>query len=407
MAVWNWSIGTVSLQVRVGNLLEAPEPVWVNPENSAFRMAAGTRSVSGQLVARYPEIQRQLDRQTGGRTLPEGTVLMTASDNGPTLFHVGHHHPMHWLRWGRDVTQDDLSQHASIIARCVTEVLERVAKMQEEVAAGKAQGNFDAVAFPMVGTGSFGLDVERFAHLFFESVANFGRRATNPLRVVLVLWEDPHLEPVVRSGTQALASMLGGGESLLAGQGGHPLLEPLRKGVHSLSDPLLQEQRLLAFAEIALHTDLAVILQERACSIEDLMTGIDARRGGFAFTFGFIRDRLEREADKSCEALPPFLKERVKWLCRAEAREAMRNLTNDRNNFAHRRAPRHVDEIVKDIDGLFGPQALPEAWQVTPGGRWIREFDIEYGLADGIDLVRRKLHWLLPISRARRSDALD
>ena len=161
MMPWSWSLGNVNLIVRWGDLLTAPldedskgvasdgthgPTAWVNPENSAFQMARGGSSVSAQLRAVFPETQAKLDELVGEvngerRILTEGSVLVTTTRTGRTLFHAGHHHPWNWLRWEGDASDDELSTHAEILERCVQTVLDRLGACQ-----------VSRVAFPMIGT---------------------------------------------------------------------------------------------------------------------------------------------------------------------------------------------------------------------------------------------------------------
>ncbi len=395
METWSWPMGLVTLEVRVGDLLAAPEVAIVNPENSGFELAAGGYSVSAQLARRYPGLQAALDAQTGGKCLPEGSVLMTPVSVERIIFHAGHHHPQNWLGWHSDVTEDAVAAHLALIARCSADILGRVEAL-----------GLGAVAFPFIGSGDFGLSIESVAEVLFQAVADFARRAARPTRVVLVLWDGEDLERVVRSGTRVLASMVGGGRPLLSQAGGHPVLSELRKGVRSGVDPVLQEQRLLGFAEVGLHLDLALLLELRGRSPEDIMAGVDPRRGGFHFSFGFISSRLEAETAAGASGLPAWLAARTRWLAKSSSRAAIRRLKEDRNRLAHKGAPRELSALIEDVEQLFGPAALPADWEPLVGARWLADRSGELALADGLNLATSQIFWLLPVSRARDATPL-
>jgi O-acetyl-ADP-ribose deacetylase (regulator of RNase III) len=395
MEPWIWSMGLVSFAVRVGDLLAAPESAIVNPENSGFLLSRDGRSISGQVSRRYPETQALLDAQTGRRCLPEGSVLLTRHAGGRVIFHAGHHHPGNWLQWRDDVTEDDVAVHLSIIARCIADILD-----QAEALA------LDAVAFPLIGSGAFGLPLASTAQVLFQGVADFARRATRKIRVALVLLDASHLEAVVRSGTRVLASMIGGGAPLLQPAGGHAVLAQLRPGVRSGVDPILQQQGLLRFVEVGLHIDLMLLLEHRARGVHYLLKSVDPRRGGFHFTFGFIANCLEMELREKPVGLPAWLADRVELLARRSSLNAIHRLKEDRNNLAHLRAARDVEPLIDDVEQVFGPAALPQNWGPVSGKHWIASMGKEVAVADGLDVATSRVFWLLPVSRGRISTPL-
>jgi O-acetyl-ADP-ribose deacetylase (regulator of RNase III) len=387
---WTWAIGEVTLEVRVGDLLAAPEPVWVNSEQSGFRMARGTRTVSGQLVARWPAMQAELLALTRGEVLPPGTVLETSGPGGRRVLHAGFHAPDDWLVPGED---DAVALHASTIQRCVELVLGAVR------AAGRP-----AVAFPMIGTGAFGLPVEVFARLFFTAVAQHARATRAPLRVALRVWHEDDLEPVVRAGTRALSALLGG-EPLLDEAGGHALVQAARRLVTRSADELLTELHLLRFAETALATDFAVLSELHRVAIEEVLEAAEPRRG-FLVSFGLVRNRLEGLAHRKGRSLPRWAQRRASTLASPEAKAAIGRLVEDRNALAHKRRPRAIADILVDVDALLGPRALDEPWPELDDGPWLRRFETAaapaHALLDAVDPVRREKAWLLPLTRERR-----
>jgi O-acetyl-ADP-ribose deacetylase (regulator of RNase III) len=88
-------------------------------------------------------VQPELDRQTGGRALPVGTVLVTSGGPYRAIFHAGFHHPSVFLGMSQD---DNGTEHLRVIRGCVRQVLDRARAM-----------GLRSVAFPLIGTGIFGL----------------------------------------------------------------------------------------------------------------------------------------------------------------------------------------------------------------------------------------------------------
>lgn len=379
---WNWSLGGVTLELRHQDLLEAPERAWVNSENSAFEMAPSPFTVSGKLNKRFPFVQEELYAQTRMEILPPGTTLRTNGPSGKTIFHAGFHHPYDW-NLGSD---DRIAKHAAMIQRCIEDILECV--VTEKIS---------TVAFPMLGTGSFGLPISVFAQIFFESIAIFSRRVTTSVNVVLCVMQPEVIEEVVRFGTQALGALVGGGRPLLRDAGGHPIVRSLRHTARSLSDEKLQERNLLHFAEIALMTDMAVFYDLLEVSPSVLLEA--GNRSECNLTFGIVRNRLE--SLRIAHDFPDWARMRYAAITRPSSRDAIGRLVKDRNDYAHNRGPRMVDSIVSDIEHVFGPEALPCVWEDVEPIRWIRWFDDGYGLLDGVDTTRARCSWLIPHIRQR------
>ena len=61
-------------------------------------------------------------------------------------------------------------------------------------------------------------------------------------------------------------------------------------------------------------------------------------------------------------------------------------------------------DMVKDLENLFGPEALPEPWPEKNEGTWIRKFDSAYGLLESVNWIHGEISWLLPSSRMRISE---
>ncbi|QED29969.1 hypothetical protein FRD01_22580 [Microvenator marinus] len=380
---WSWSLGSVTLEVRGQSLLDAPERAWVSSEDSGFYMARNPSAISGQLRRHFPYVLDELRAQTRGEVLPPGTTLRTNGPEGRVIFHAGFHHPNDW-----DLSDDELvAKHASMIQRCIEDILESV-----------AETGLESVAFPMLGTGLFHLPVSVFAETFFEAVAMFSRRTHRAVKVVLCILEPALIEEVVRFGTRALGAMVGGGEPLLREAGGHPIVQGLRHTARALADEKLQERNLLHFAEIALMTDLALFydFEDKPPSV---LLDKNGGKGECNLTFGIIRNRLEGLRIR--RRIPEWAMHRYQQICSQPFQKAIGRLVGDRNDYAHNRRPRPVEDIVTDIESLFGPEVLTETWKDAETHRWIRSFPAGYGLLDGVDPVRGRCSWLIPEVRQR------
>ena len=380
--LWSWALGTVRLTVQQGSLLDAAEQAWVNSEQTDFMLASGGFSVSAQLLRAWPIAQAELNAQTKGQDLPPGTVLETSGPDGRRIYHAGFHEWNIWLLEG----DEDATIHLEHIQSCVEQILTRV-----------GDSALESVAFPLIGTGNFGLPVERVASLFFEAVARYGMRAARPLNVALYVWEPADLGCVVQEGTRTLASLIAGGPPLLSGDGGHPLLGSLRKAVRSSANAEVEVRALLRFSEFALATDLATLADHGSLDPAAFLRPSVRDRGGCKMTFGLVFNQISRVC-KVVRGLPDHLEERRLFLRDASTRERIGDLVRDRNAYAHHRDTRPSSEIKDDVDALFGAQALPHPWPARDG-RWARREPDGFALLYGVDFIRGVETWLAPETR--------
>ena len=305
------------------------------------------------------------------------------------MLHAGFHHPAQWMAAGGE---DEVAHHTQNIQRCVEDVLARV-----------AEKDYGSVAFPLIGTGLFGLPVEVFARLFFTSVGLFARRHDRPLSIALCVLQREQLDSVVRHGTQALAALVGCGSPVLREADGHALVRELRPLARSLADIWLQEAALLRFAEVALATDLALILDAKRVPVDEFAKPLAGSDGGMRMTFGIVRNRIDAVTQGSGHELPERLRRRVEFLGTDAARSSIGRLVADRNNASHNRRPRAVAELVADVENLFGPGSLTEPWPDDAGRWWLRKVRRGHALLDGADFVRGTCTWLLPVLRERET----
>lgn len=380
---WNWSVGAVALEARSGDLLEAPENAWVNSEQTDFILAYGGGSVSAQLRQRWPKAQKELNALTGGHILGPGTVLPTTGPAGRTIFHAGFHAPNAWY-FGQE---DELPVHLDAIRNCVDQIFDLV-----------LAGGIESVAFPLIGTGAFGVPVERFAGVFFDAVASFGRRAPRHTKVSLCVPDGQDLDAIVQAGTQALAARVASGERLLGGEGGHPLVQALRHRVRMQSDADIQERDLLRFAELALATDLAVAAGVKNAKPADVLGQCRQNVRWCNLTFGLVRDRLNSLRSTTSSMPQRWIADRLSFLSTKQAEGAIGRLVKDRNDYAHHRLPRTSRDIIDDVECLFGPNGLASQWPHADGP-WIRAHGSSFALLYGVDFVSGMQTWLVPETR--------
>ncbi len=381
---FRWSFGSVTLEVRLGDLLEQRVGALVNSEQSNFKLDSSPTTLSGRFHHACPGMRRALLEQAKFRVLPPATVLETDGPGGQRVFHAGFHTPNAWVDAAE---QDDVALHAANIQHCVDDILRRA----------RAAG-LPGVAFPAIGTGYFRLPLASFTRLFFDAVGAFATLPGPTLNIVLCLHKPDQVGTVLRHGTQALVALLGGGTTLLHEAGGHPLVSTMRAHVRGNSDPLAEASRLLWFAETALQVDLATALDANDAPLETLARGQVTASGVARVTFGVVRNRIDGLV--TTRSAPVWLNERVRYLHSRRAREAVGRLVSDRNDLAHHRSVRDRTRMIDDVELLFGPDALPEPWSLALAKRrWMRGDDANAWLLDSVDLERGVAGWRQPVSR--------
>ena len=386
---WSWTLGPVRFEVVTGSLLDATTSSIVNSEQTDFRMATGGTTVSGQLYSRRPSMQKELDLQTGGAVLPSGSVLETRGPSGGLIFHAGFHEPEQWLSPGEELPTFFLEA----IRRCTREIFRRVA--------GKG---LRSVAFPVIGTGVFGLAHGTVAEMMFEETAIFARDvADGPVLVQLYVFEQAKLLDIVAAGTVGWTRMLPIGRPLLASGGGHLLVQQMRSQVRDCSDSLALEKRILRFAEVAAIVDLAVLANAAGSSFELLRK---RNPGGVLMTFGLVSDLLsEVVACAPAKPSPHHVNERRQLLTTPEGKASLRRLVHDRNDEAHLRQPRPIPQILEDVEQLYGRRMLSSTWPDAEVGSWIKRDGTEFAVLSGVDFLGKTADYLLPCSR--RSERVD
>src|SRR5690606_35661417 len=119
-------------------------------------------------------------------------------------------------------------EYLTVIRGCVRDILE------DALAAGRG-----SLAFPMLGTGDFGLDPSALAYDFMREIADCAlrTRASRTLDVWLVLPKDAGLPRVTEALVQAIIDRLSG-EHLLAGvELGVPFLDRFAEVQVRSADP--------------------------------------------------------------------------------------------------------------------------------------------------------------------------
>ncbi|MCA9823773.1 MAG: hypothetical protein KC470_14235 [Dehalococcoidia bacterium] len=355
--VQTWTIGGIRHHLALGDLFAAPVEAIVNSEQTDFILSRSPDSISGQLNRRYGAlVADDLARQTGGRVMPPGTVLRT----GPAapfscIYHAGFHTPDQWLAapgWeapGEPGSMEE-PEYLTVIRGCVRDILD------DAFATGRS-----SVAFPMLGTGDFGLDPSALAYDFMREIADCALRASagHSLDVWLVLPRDAGLPRITEALVQAIIDRLSG-EHLMAGiELGVPFLDRFAEMQVRSADPRYSALMLTRYAELLVGFMTATLA---LASSPRKMPGHLLDRGQRA-TFGWMRQtaqhlalQLEKAADLG--PWPRYFVERLVGDKRGPAR--MLKVNDDRNAIAHGYAARSAQEIAADVRAFIGLESWRE-----------------------------------------------
>jgi len=330
---YTWTLGRLRLCLARGDIFAIPAEAIVNSEQTDFILAGGGPSISAQISRRWGQsVQDQLDAQTGGETLPLGTVLETDAPPFRCAFHAGFHHPDMWL--DPDSPDSDQTEHLRVVRRCVRRVLERAAHLE-----------LGSVAFPLIGTGVFGLDPKVLAYEFFDEIILFATESELPrdLSVWLVIHDSSLFDAVVEAGVQAWVDRTSACHDWQHLHLGISYLDEFENRLARASDLHWRAFLVTQYTELLtafFHAVLAnalmppvsytVLEPDRLISFGTLRSeavGLAKRMEGSAGTAWsrFIADILLRRA------------------------QCLERINQDRNNIAHTRAFRPLQEILADL----------------------------------------------------------
>jgi len=337
-----WRVGSLQLHISVGDLFTPEVDAIVNSEQTNFVLTSNPSTISGQIWGRFGEaIQAELDEQTKWETLPPGTVLTTGGGQRyRRIYHAGFHRPGEWLSENdRDQEEGDALR---TISRCVGEILARVDGHEVR-----------SVAFPLLGTGLFGLDPAVVAYEFARQAASVGLGEGVPDREVwLVLRSDAYpraIDAAIQGVIDAHQAFSAIGDLQL----GISFLDSFnRRQVHS-GDPRFLGWMLTRYTELLvsyLMFRLAVEAGDEG-KVERLLSP------GKSLSFGAARVEAQNLAlrlrDRQLpEGWPCFIREKL--LKDMHSAHRLLRINDDRNQLAHGRQARSAAEIEADLRAFVG-----------------------------------------------------
>jgi O-acetyl-ADP-ribose deacetylase (regulator of RNase III) len=338
----SWRLGGLNLRLVEGDLFEVDAASIVNSEQTNFVLSANESTISGQIRRRLGKrVQEELNGQTRGTSSPPGTVLVTGgSPLFSKVYHAGFHEPWVWYDMAND---DGQTEHLRSIRQCVRDILQRL-----------KQDSIQSVAFPLLGCGLFGLDPRLLAYEFTKELADFAQDPrADGIEVILVLRNSAVLQGALEGMVQALIDHSS---------------SPVRKAVFRLGVEHLDRFESRNLTTILHPTYAAWMLLRYA----ELVTGF------LFFTLASETVPALRPQDsfgRGCIEFGPVISQALKLAAGVQEGAALswssffrellqdetrlKRLKKDRNDVAHGRKPRSLDEVEQDLKAFI----KIERWQ--------------------------------------------
>lgn len=334
-----WRLGRTVFHLVRGDLFAAPVEAIVNSEQTDFQLDSSGATISGQISRRFGDaVQPELDRQTGGRALPVGTVLVTGGGPYRAIFHAGFHHPSVFLGMSPD---DNGTEHLRVIRGCVRQVLDRAREL-----------GLRSVAFPLIGTGIFGLSPALLGFEFFEELAHAALAPGEGERpeVWLVVYDEGHLPAVLQAGVQAWLGLLPARPGWQPFRLGVPYLDRFEEQVVRCGDPQWAAWLVVRYAELL----AGYLLFLLAGSVNPPRLPSDILGEDRPVTFGVLRREGLRLAEDTplADHASPWVRLAATILREERTAQRLERVNHDRNHIAHGRSFRPASEIVAELSAF-------------------------------------------------------
>lgn len=331
---YTWHIGNVALNVVKASLFDVDAVAIVNSEQTDFILAPPSQnSVSAQISRRWGNrIQSQLDSLTKGLILPTGTVLETDAPPYRYIFHAGFHLP-HQFR----TSEDWETEHLKVIRSCVRRILERSVSLR-----------LPTVAFPLIGTGVFGLNPALLASIFFDELLIFTTDAqpAEKLNVYLTTIDEGIFDEIVQVGIQAWIDRLHTPPNWDYFKLGIHFIDAFEIQLAKIRDFQWKAFRVTQYAELITFYIFSVI----ACSDTPPFGYENFVAMDQLISFGRIRDEAMKLSQKvSPSDSKPWAGFLLKNMGSNQRWQCMVRINEDRNDIAHKRAFRPYTQILDDL----------------------------------------------------------
>lgn len=369
---FEWRVGASVLALTFGDLFEVAADARVSSEQTDFVLSDDAGTISGRLAHRGGERLRRLCRQKAEEAarelavsveeLPVPTVIETVESRTGRWFHAGIHGP--WQEHDAKTPADDLRA----IEVAVDEIVHRVSR---------PVGRLGKVAFPLLGTGRYGIAPELVASTLVRTIlVGLAREKNAPETVLLVLPRSALGLSAFEAGVQALLDSRSDEGSFACPTFGLELTRSLESRIRRASDPGYRAWLLCCLAEQLIAYMHAVTVAHHA----RLGAATVAPSERWQASFGTLRTMLLAAVSRPVDAVDGIEDELSYWadlvarVCTEQAK-AMEKLNAVRNDVAHRYAEVNDKDVLELVLRLTGrnrwselrekvapPQAALEPW---------------------------------------------
>lgn len=378
-----WTTGALELHVTVADLFALDVSAIVNSEQTDFYLSHAPATISGQIRARLGSaIQDELDALTGDEVLPPGTVLTTSgADRYQRIYHAGFHRPDDWLddtpgrrrvqprsqaREGkvtahnprRDPQVSTYESPQGLTSTAPNRLQERQADALHTVMHCVRVILADpdpppSVAFPLLGSGLFGLDPALVAYEFAREVAVAGL-AGGPRRAVWLAVRGPTYGRVLDPLVQGLIDSALGVSPIADLTLGIGYLDRFNQRQVRSGDPRFLAWMLTRYTELLLGYLLfrLAVAAGREGMVQRLIPA------GQSLSFGRIRTDTQHLALRlnGHAELAPWPRRLVDMvLSDHHHQRRLLRLNEDRNHLAHGKAARSHAMIEADLRAFIDP----------------------------------------------------
>ena len=367
---FSWRVAKSEINLVFGDIFEMKSAARVSSEQTDFVLSIDTDTISGRLGAvGGDKLRRELRAraEAEGRRLgvspddlPVPTVLRTEEKRTGLWFHAGIHAPSQ--RHVAPSPADDLRA----VEYCVDEVLRQTSRA-DRLNRTKAV-RLEAVAFPLIGTGKYGISPRLVASVMIRSIVqSLAREPNAPRSVTLVLPPTDGGMDAFEAAVQALLDSNGDATMRPSLGLGLALTEGLEARMCRASDAGYRAWLLCCLAEHLTIYMYAVLESHRAreTSFAPLL------EPDWKASFGAVVKRLREAVDRSTMTSTgpgdslSYWADHIERVAR-EQRNAFDQLVTIRNDVAHRCKEASEPEVLSLLRRVIGYDRWSELVERVP-----------------------------------------
>ncbi len=337
---YSWKIANIELHTVSDDIFDLDVDAIVNSEQTDFILAGNQSSISGQVLSHFGYgIQSEIVSKTNGRKQELGTIITTGGAGRiKRIYHAGIHDPMIFLDSDKDSNQ---TEHIVIVRKCYRDILDNF-----------FSSSLTSIAFPLLGTGLFNLDKRLVANEFYDQLLSISSKYSDVTGKQIWLVDKNHqgAQLMVQTIVQRFIDM-----AILAlpARNIHfgldlSLLDLFETKLNAATDPNWASWLLVRYYELIVDY-LFIVL---ASAKQPNLFPKDVFKPGNPISFGAYRKALNQIATNhqyaaASNSWAMYLSNKFRE--HPDTCTIMERINHDRNNIAHGRKCRELNEIYEDI----------------------------------------------------------